>query len=112
MKLNNSDLRQIYLSNIKESIPERRNACPSPKQLLQLFRGKKSEKEKTKIIDHITCCYRCAHEFEFIIKALRYEKDMNHVAQRLLETKKIGALSPRFSWRLASLVAAVSLIFR
>jgi len=110
MKLNNSDLRQIYLSNIKESIPKTRNECPSPKQLLRLFRGKKSEKEKTKIIDHITSCYHCAHEFEFILKALRYEEDMNQVVQKFIETKKIRALSPRFSWRLASLIAGVSLI--
>lgn len=110
MKLNNSDLRQIYLSNIKESIPKTRNECPSPKQLLRLFRGKKSEKEKTKIIDHITICYHCAHEFEFILKALRYEEDMNQVVQKFIETKKIKALSPGFSWRFVPFVAGISVI--
>ncbi|UCE42019.1 MAG: hypothetical protein JSV17_03315, partial [Candidatus Aminicenantes bacterium] len=110
MKLNSSDLRQIYLSNIKESIPKTKNKCPSPKQLLRLFRGKKSEKEKTKIIDHITSCNHCAHEFDFILQALRYEKDMNQVAQKFMRTKKTWPLLPRFSWRLASLVVGVSLI--
>ena len=68
MKLNNGDLRQIYLSNIKDCIPKTRNKCPSPQQLLRLFRGKTSEKKKTRIIDHITSCYHCAHDFEFIKK--------------------------------------------
>ena len=110
MRLNNPDLRQIFLSNIKESIPKTRKECPSPKQLLRLFRAKKSEKEKTRIIGHIISCYYCAHEFEFILKALRYERDMNQIVQNLLETKKIKVLSPRFSWRFAPFVAGISVI--
>ena len=110
-KLNNGDLRQIYLSNIKDSIPQTRKTCPTPQQLLRLFRGKKSKKEKTRIIDHITSCYHCAREFEFIIKALRYEKEMNHVAQNIIVTKQMETSPPRFSWRLASIIAVVSLLF-
>jgi len=110
MKLNNADLRQIFLSNIKECIPQTRKECPSPKQLLRLFRAKKSEKEKTRIIDHITSCYHCAHEFEFILKTLRYEGDVNQIVQKLFETKKIKALSHRFSWRFAPVVAGISVI--
>ena len=102
--------RQIYLSNIKESIPKTRNECPSPKQLLRLFRGKKSKKGKTKIIDHITSCYHCAHEFEFILKALRYEREMNQVTKRFIETKKIKVLPSRLSWRFTSVVAGISVV--
>ena len=110
MKLNNSDIRHIYMSNLSESIPKTRNECPSPKQLLRLFRGKKSDKEKAKIIAHITSCYHCAHEFKFIIQALRYEKEMNQAAQNYVDTKKIRTFAPKLSWRRGSLVAGVSLI--
>jgi hypothetical protein len=110
MRLNNSDLRQIFLSNFEENIPNTRNECPSPKKLLRLFRAKKSEKEKTQIIDHITSCYHCTHEFEFILKALRYEGDMNQVAQNFLETKRKKASPQRLSWRYAPLVVGISVL--
>jgi hypothetical protein len=110
MKLNNSDLRHIYISNIKAGMSKTRNKCPTPKQLLRFLRGGKSEKEKTRFIDHITKCYQCAQEIELMLKALRYEKEMNQVAQKFMAMKKIGPLSPRFSWRLTSLVAGVALI--
>jgi hypothetical protein len=110
MKLNNEKLRQIFLSNINENIPNSRKECPSPKELLRLFRAKKSEKKKTRIIDHITNCSHCAHEFEFILKALRYERDMNQVAKRFIETKKIKVLPSRISWKFASVVAGISVV--
>jgi hypothetical protein len=110
MKLSDSDLRQLYLANIKDSIPKTRNECPTPKQLLRLFREKKSEKERTIIIDHIISCYHCAHEFEFIIRALRYEKEMNQVAQNFMKTKTVRTLPHKISWRWGALAAGISLI--
>ena len=110
MKLNNKKLRQIFLSNINENIPCSRKECPSPKELLQLFRAKKSEKKKTRIIDHITNCSHCVHEFEFILRTLRYESDMNQVAKRFVETKKIKVLPSRFSWRFTSVLAGISVV--
>lgn len=110
MKLNNSNLRQIFISNLNKNIPNTRTECPSPKELLRLFRAKKSEKKKTKIIDHITNCYYCADEFEFILKALRFEKDMNQLAKKYIETKNKKVLNSRFSWRFASMVAGISIL--
>ena len=110
MKLNNIDLRQIFLANIEVNIPSTRKECPSPKKLLRLFRAKKSEKEKTQIIDHITSCYHCTHEFELILKTLRYEEDMNQVVQNFLETKKRKAPVHRVSWRFVPLLAGISIL--
>ncbi len=110
MKLNDNDLRQLFLANIEENIPATRRECPSPKQLLRLFRVNKSGKEKTRIIDHITDCSHCAHEFDFILKSLRFERDLNQVVQNFIKKKKIRDVSPRFSWRLASLVSGLSLL--
>jgi hypothetical protein len=111
MKLNNSELRQLFLLNIQKSIPKTRKECPSPNQMLRLFRGKISEKKKTKIIDHITDCCHCVQEFEFILKALRFENDMNQVVQTFVRTKKSKALShQRLSWKLAPFAAGAALI--
>jgi len=113
MKLNNNVLRQLYISSLKDEIPHTRKDCPSPKELLRLFRIKKSEKYKTRIIDHITKCIYCANEFEFILKALRYETNMNVVAEKIFSTKKENSsknsirkhFSTQFSWKFASLFA-------
>ena len=110
MKLNHSELRQIFLLNIKENTPKTRVECPSPKQMLRLFRGKISDKKKAEIIDHITSCSHCVHEFEFIIKALRFENDMRKAVQKSLRTKKTKPVSPRFSWKLAPLLTGLALI--
>ena len=111
MKLNNSHIRQIFLANIKKRTSEGRKECPSPKQLLKLFRIKKSEKKKTRIIDHISNCYYCANEFEFILRALQYEKTLNNVAENLIRSKRIKVPSTKFSWKTASAIAGISAVF-
>ena len=111
MKLNNRTLRQLFITNINASITSSRRECPSPKELLRLFRAKKSDKKNTRIIDHIATCYPCTQEFRFILKALRYEKDMNQVAKEYIETRKMKVMPPRFSWKFVSLVAGMSVIF-
>lgn len=114
MKLNNSVLRHLYISCLKDVVPHTRKDCPSPKELLRLFRTKKSEKNKTRIIDHVTKCIYCANEVEFILKALRYEANMNVVAEKILsiEKEKFPSkssirkhFSTQFSWKFASLFA-------
>jgi hypothetical protein len=110
MKLNNSELREIFLLSIRKNTPKTSKKCPSPKQMLRVFRGKKTEKKKTKLIDHITGCYHCAHEFEFIQRTLRFEDDMNSLAQKFVDTNKIKELSLRFPWKLAPIVTGVSII--
>jgi hypothetical protein len=111
MKLNNSHIRQIFLANIKQRTPEGRKECLSPKQLLKLFRTKKSETKKTRIIDHITNCYYCANEFEFILRALRYEKTLNNVAENLIRSKRIKVPSTKLSWKTASAISGISAFF-
>jgi hypothetical protein len=111
MKLSENDLQHIFLANIKEKATISGTKCPSPKQLLQFFREKKSEKERTRIIDHVTSCSSCAQEFEFILKAIRYEKDMNKVAQNILEAKKEKVSLQRLSWKFAPLAIGFSVLF-
>ena len=87
-----------------------RKECPSPIQLLRLFRTNKPEKKKPEIIDHITNCYHCAHEIEFILRALRYEKTLNLVAEKLVQAKKIKVRSFRISWKTVPAIAGISIV--
>ncbi len=118
MKLNNTNLRELYQAEIEDKIPVTRKSCPSPKELLQLFRLKKSEEKKTKIVDHITGCYYCSKEFEFVVEALRYEKKMNQIAEELISKRekspvskglKLKFLPSRFKWGYALLIACTLL---
>ena len=95
---------------MKECSLKTRKKCPSPNQLLRLFRINKPEKKKTEIVDHITNCYHCAHEFEFILRALRYEKTLNLVAEKFVQTKKMKIRSFRLSWKTVSAIAGISLV--
>lgn len=109
MKLNNHSLRQVFLLNISENKPNSRKQCPSPKEMLRLFRAKKSKKTKAWLIDHVSHCCDCANEFEIILNALRFEKDMNQVTKRYLESKKIKVLPSRVSLRFTSILAGISI---
>lgn len=110
MRLNINDLRQIFMSNIEENIPITRKRCPSPNELLHLLRSKKSKEKKTRIIDHIAKCNNCAHEFEFILKALRLEKEMKTVAEKVIEARSINRVLPRISWRFGPVVGLILII--
>jgi hypothetical protein len=115
MKLNIRDLREVYKAGIKDKIPQTRTSCPSPKKMLHIFRGNIRQKKKIKIVDHITNCYYCSQEFEFIVQALRYEKKMNKIAEELI-TKKveehaskhkiINSSSPLLKWGYVTLIAS------
>jgi len=120
MKLNSRDLCEAYQAEIKDKIPETRKFCPSPKKMLHLFRGKISENKKARIVDHITNCYYCSQEFEFIIEALRYEKNLNNIANEFIAKKgKNPALkhsishsfSSRFKLGYSTLLASCILVF-
>jgi len=120
MKLNSRDLCEAYQAEIKDKIPETRKFCPSPKKMLHLFRGKISENKKARIVDHITNCYYCSQEFEFIIEALRYEKNLNNIANEFIAKKgKKPALkhsishsfSSRFKLGYSTLLASCILVF-
>jgi hypothetical protein len=120
MKLNSSDLREAFQADIKDKIPETRKFCPSPKKMLHLFRGKISENKKAKIVDHITNCYYCSQEFEFIIETLRYEKNLNNIAKEFIAKKGKNpaskysisqSFSSRFKWGYSTLIVSCILVF-
>lgn len=75
------------MASILEKIPKSRKNCPSIKKLSASFTTKTSERQKTNIINHITNCFFCAREFQFILYILRYEKKINNELYGLLDKK-------------------------
>lgn len=128
MKINNKDLKDLYRSYIIDNTPPNRKNCPPTKEIINLF-GKTSKKQKLRIIDHISSCYLCLQEFEFILKTLRIEKKLSADIGNLLRKeqdyllikgavdkkdfsriKKIFLCFPQISWKYASLFAGIILL--
>lgn len=129
MKINNEDLKNLYKAYIMENVPLSRKNCPQTKEIINLFKSKLSERQKSKIIDHITNCYFCSQEFEFILQTLRQEKKLRDEIRRLILSKKETPLDkrgtekkvnnlrkkfisffPQLSWKYASLFMGITII--
>lgn len=121
MKINTDELKKLYRSYISEKISLSRQNCPSTKGILRLFSSNLSEKQKTKIIDHISCCHYCSQEFEFILNTKRQEKkligeieDLFHSAAETIsantEEKRHRFSWPKLSWKYVSLLAFLTAI--
>jgi len=122
MKINTDELKKLYRAYISENIPLSRRRCPSTKKILKLFTSNLSEKQKIKTIDHISHCYPCSQEFEFILNTKRQEKKLIDEIGNLLHPEA-GATSsiidakkryrffyPRLSWKFISLLASLTII--
>jgi transposase-like protein len=129
MKIKNKDLIKLYKVHIMENIPHSRKSCPPSKEIISFFKSKTSEKQKSRIIDHITKCSSCAKEFEFMLQTRREEGKLIEGIDKLLQSeeniaaikkrggKKINYLNerrksffPRLSWKYAFMLAGVAII--
>lgn len=88
MKIKHKDLQKLYKDFVMESIPKSRKDCLPTKEIINFFRFKLSEKQKSNIINHITHCYYCAQEFEFILQTLRYEGKLSEEIRNLIQQEK------------------------
>jgi len=116
MKINHKNIQRLYQAYVMEKTSISRKDCPSPKQIVNLFRFKNSKRQKTKILDHIGHCYYCTQEFKYILATLRHEREIKHAINNLLTLKKeknntkgiLKKLSfSRLSWKYASIVTGI-----
>lgn len=89
MKINNKDLQRLYKDFIRQKSPSSRENCPPLKKIINFFNSKSPEKQKSKIIDHITTCSYCLQEFEFILQTLRYKLKTNKELSDFLNSEKV-----------------------
>jgi len=131
MNINDKDLQRLYKAYVMDKIPSSRKDCPSLKRIIDIFSPNSSQKQKTKIIEHITHCAHCAQEFDFILQIFRRELSLTNRIDHLLATEKeiisVNKESdpihsppkkeqrlffPRLLWKFAaSLIAVVLIIF-
>ena len=94
--------------------PTSRRECPSPKRMVRLLTSRCSAREGSKLIDHISLCSDCAGEFGFLTEAFRSERILVQDIKNWLGSSR-GAesrrpYSLRYSWGLASLLAAFFIV--
>ena len=87
LKINLKELRNIYSAYISKKIPISRKNCPPLRKIIFFFNKRTSEKQKTKLLAHITNCYFCAREFQLILNILRNEKKLKSELETLLFPK-------------------------
>jgi hypothetical protein len=118
MKIDIDGLKAMYPDYVRQKKPISLKDCPSPKKMVRLLRSGSSDKEATKIIDHISRCSLCFSEFEFLLEVFRKEKDfLQEVEKRLSESEGLGhgeklrrrILGWRLEWRLALIFAGLLL---
>ncbi|TET69719.1 MAG: hypothetical protein E3J56_09190 [Candidatus Aminicenantes bacterium] len=95
MKINLKDIQTAYEAYRYKNIPMSRSNCPSFKKLISFFTSTTSDKQKIKIVDHVTNCHFCAQEFQFIICVFRFERKLNKELCRFLQPKKEMSLTKR-----------------
>jgi RNA polymerase sigma-70 factor (ECF subfamily) len=127
MRIDLDGLKAAYRNSIRQTAPSSMKGCPSARKIVTLLRSGLSEKETTKVIDHVTRCKFCFSEFEFVLDVLRQERDFareverglpgDHTPPRRKESRQ-NTLSwrlhgrtfvPRFSWRAATILAGFAL---
>lgn len=116
MKIDQSDLKEIYTNYLKEERVASRDSCPSNEVLLLWLRSKLPKKEKNRITDHMVNCYDCAQEAKWILNRIRkkygiiYEikkiVDANHAEQK----REPLVPSRRLSWKMVSFSSALVLL--
>lgn len=112
MKIKNKDLKNLYRAHILENFPSSRKHCPSFKKIIGSFNHKSSEKQKTKILDHITTCHYCYKEFEFIMQILRNDGKINkNIRNFHLSNKEMAFIKKRAANSLCDLKKRKELFF-
>ena len=83
MKIDNKALKKLYESFLEEISSPTRSNCPSPEVLLESLRLHLSKRKNRKIIKHLFSCAYCSREFEFMIEAIRKEKEIEQDLRQL-----------------------------
>jgi hypothetical protein len=110
MKISDDDLRRIYQEYLKSNSPSSRENCPDPKTILNSLRSTKFSRKKAKIINHVSICFHCAKEFEFLLDTLRQESDFNKKLAKFAPPSNENSESAHFR-KLKILVPAASIVF-
>jgi hypothetical protein len=116
MNLNDEDLKRFYRAFIDSRIPEDRRDCPSLEDLVAFFESPGRTGRKLKIIDHLTRCSPCAHEFEFLLELRRYQEEItgkfpsSRPAKRFFQSIPASIYGMNLFWRFSSVIVGMLLV--
>ncbi|MGB8951700.1 MAG: hypothetical protein WCC06_03425 [Candidatus Aminicenantales bacterium] len=109
MKITHKELCELYKTLISEKIPPSRRKCPSLAALLKFFQPTSSRRNKAKIVEHVTHCAYCAHEFDAILEVMRGRQKLEEDLDLWLRSENAripsrsksnaGAFLLKLSWR-------------
>ena len=111
MKISDDNLKALYREYLKETAPSSREICPGPEAILRSLRSPHYSKRKAKILNHVSHCFHCAEEFDYILNTLREEKELNQgIGKTAFGTSANNSQSSN-SRKFLKLVPAVAVLF-
>lgn len=78
MKIKSQDLKRLYLEYIKKSTSSSRKNCLHPELILAVLRTKATQNQASEVIEHISHCLSCLHEFRVVKMSIENEKRLSH----------------------------------
>jgi len=116
MRINKSDLKEVYENYLKDRRVASAESCPSNEDLLSWLRSKMPKKEKNKITDHLVNCYDCSQEVRRLLNRIRKEHGIIYEIKKCIDTSyaepQQEALVPsrRLSWKIVSFASTLVLL--
>ena len=116
MKINQSDLKEIYENYLKDRRVGSGELCPSDEDLLSWLRSKLPKKEKNRITDHVVNCYDCAQVVKRLSDRIRKENGIIYEIKKSIDANyaepQQEALAPprRLSWKIISFASTLALL--
>jgi hypothetical protein len=77
MTISDENLKKLYRRYLEDTAATSREGCPDPGTILNIMRSPRGSNKTRKTLDHISQCFHCAQEFDFILETLRKESDLN-----------------------------------
>jgi hypothetical protein len=116
MKINQSDLKEVYANYLKDRKVASGESCPSNENLLLWLRSKLPKREKNKITDHLVNCYDCAQEVTWLLNRIRKQNGIiyeikNYIDANYAEPQQEALVPPRrLSWKIISFASTLVLL--
>jgi len=116
MRINQSDLKEVYENYLKDRRVASGESCPSNEDILSWLRSKMPKREKNKIINHLVNCYDCSQEVRRLLNRIRKENGIIYEIKKCIDTSyaepQQEALLPpiRLSWKIVSFASTLVLL--
>jgi len=83
MNISHKELADLYGSYLRSRTPSSREACPEAGALWKLFDSRTRERTKSRLLDHVGRCSRCADDFLAVLEIRRATGDFEAGIERL-----------------------------